>query len=130
MTSLRYDRVRRRVSRDDGSSPAIEIIGMLPLIILASLAAWQVLLVAWTATAAENAARVGSRVAVVEQSQSAGREAAYGALQPGLRSGAQVTFPDGGTRARVRVGIPVLHPALRSDGFAVARVAEMPPERD
>jgi hypothetical protein len=113
-----------RLRSERGSSSAIEIIGMLPLLIFAGLAAWQVLLVGFVATGAENAARTASRVMSLEQGSP--EQAARQSLSPGLRPGTRVAVGPGETRVSVTVDIPLLLPRM-SSGLSISRSAELPP---
>jgi hypothetical protein len=111
--------VTRRPAERGAAS--IELLGLLPLMLLAALAAAQLLIATATATEATNAARTGSRVA---SRGGDAKEAAVEALSPWLRDGADVEVA--GTRTVVRVEIPILLPALRIDALAVRRTAEIP----
>lgn len=102
---------------------AIEFVGLLPYLLFALLAVWQLLLVGAAATAAEHAARNASR------GESIGKRpdvVAVEALPQWLRPGAEVVDHDRSTRVTVRVQVPILVPAWRSTRFAVARDAELP----
>ena len=56
-------RIRRRLRGEDGQT-SVELLGMLPFLVIAAMAAWQILLVGYAVTSAENAARAASRVEV------------------------------------------------------------------
>src|SRR5436309_14170523 len=79
----------------------VEFVGTLPLVLLAGLIAWQLVLVGHVAWSAAGAARSGARAALV--GRDAGR-AARSALPPPLRSGTRVGRLAGGG---VRVSVPV-----------------------
>jgi hypothetical protein len=113
--------MRRLRWADDRGSPSVELVGVLPLLIVAALAAWQLALVAFVATQAENAARAASRAQVVDGN---GYEAGIDALPAYLRDGATAEIV--GTKSTVRVAIPLVMPGMRSDSFAVTRTAELP----
>ncbi len=107
-------------SRERGSV-SVEMIGFAPLLIVTALLMWQIALVAYVATSAENAARVGSRAVAAEKSP---QQEAIDALPEGLRDGATVAVQ--GTEARVRVEVPIVVPGLRVNSLAVTRSAELP----
>jgi hypothetical protein len=86
----------RRLSREERGSALIESIGLLPYLLLAALASWQMLLVAATVTAAEQAARVGSRVAAAGGD---GTAAALEALPAYARAGPARVETGAGTGA-------------------------------
>ena len=101
-------------------SASVELLGMLPLLLLAALAAWQLLLVACTVTAAQDAARTGSRAAGLGAN---GAAQAVGALPAWLRPGASVS---GGQRLEVRVRVPIVLPGFTTDSLTVRGTAELP----
>jgi hypothetical protein len=102
-------------------SASVELIALLPYLLLAALFAWQLLVAAFTAVNAENAARNGSRV---EGRGGDGIAAAIDTLQPALRDAADATVSGG--RATVTVRIPILVPGLTHEGFSVTQTAELP----
>lgn len=102
-------------------SVAVELMGLLPLLLLAGMAALQLLLVGFTVTAAENAARNGSRVLATVGDPS---EAALRSLPDHLADDASVT--SGGERVTVTVEVPVLVPGLSTSALTVSRSAELP----
>jgi hypothetical protein len=102
-------------------SASIEIVSILPLLLLGALFVWQLLMLGYTVTAAENAARTGSRTA----STSGDAEgAALRSLSSWLRDDADVDVA--GTRTRVTIEVPILFPGLSSEDLTVSRSAEMP----
>lgn len=107
--------------RGQRGSASVELIGFFPLLGLAALGAWQVLLFAFTATAAENAARTGSRV---EGRGGQGEKAALEAMSSWLRDGADARFE--GTKGTVVVRVPIIFPPMRSDRWTVTESAELP----
>jgi len=111
----------RERARCQRGSAAVELLGLIPLLGLAALGAWQLLLYAFTATSAENAARTGSREA---SRGGAGEPAARRAMPSWLRDGATAEFS--GTRGKVTVQVPIIFPPLRSEGLTVSREAELP----
>jgi len=107
---------------------------MLPYLLLATAFAWQLLLTSAVVTAAENAARAGSRVEALGQD---GGAAALDALSPWMRGHARADVgPSGGcddgdgemgSRVTVCVDVPVLWPGLTLPDVTIARDAELPP---
>src|SRR5438874_8040448 len=79
----------------------VEFVAMLPMILLAGLVAWQLVLVGHVAWDAAGAARSGARAKAVGRDAAA---AARSALPPPLRAATRVVaLPGGG----VRVSVPV-----------------------
>jgi hypothetical protein len=90
----------RRFFCERGQS-TVEFVGTLPLLVLAGLVAWQIVLVGHVAWDAAGAARSGARARVV------GRDfvrAARAALPAPLRAGTRVAAGGGGA---VRVSVPI-----------------------
>lgn len=112
----------RRLLRREGGVASLELITTLPVLVVAAAFAWQILLMAGAVTAAENAARTGSRA---ETRGGSGQSAALDALPPWLRDDAQIT--GGGTRISVSVRAPLLFPALNLPAPRLTRTAELPP---
>jgi hypothetical protein len=109
--------------RSERGQSAVELMGMLWLLLMIALIIWQVLLAAWTGEQAQNAARTASRVA--------GRggdadKAAKAAVSSGLRHDMRVE--PHGERVDVWVHIPILVPGLHVDAkvFVVHRSATLP----
>jgi hypothetical protein len=97
--------VRERGGEEDGSA-SVELVAVLPLLVVACLAAAQLAAVGHAAWSAALAARAGARAAVVgEDAERASRRA----LPPALRADAEVH--DAG-EVTVRVEVPRLIPAL------------------
>lgn len=120
MRRLRPGRWRRGLRRERGVA-AVEFVALLPLLLLSAAFAWQLLLLAASANAAENAARTGSRAAT------RGGDGAAEALEalPGwLRDGADI---GGGNRMRVSVEAPLLFPGTGLSAVRLTRTAELPP---
>jgi hypothetical protein len=90
----------RRFRCQRGQS-TVEFVGTLPLILIAGLVAWQLVLVGHVAWDAAHAARSGARARVVGRDPAA---AARSALPPPLRRGTRVVA---GARGVVRVSVPV-----------------------
>jgi hypothetical protein len=99
----------------------VELVGLLPLLLLAGLAALQLLLVGFTVTAAENAARSGSRAVALGGDP---RDVAIGSLPDHLARSAGVDAR--GELVRVTVEVPVLVPGLSTSHLTVSRSAELP----
>jgi hypothetical protein len=113
-----------RFRRERGSS-ALEFIVALPYLVLAAAFVVQLLLMGAAATAAENAARTGSRA---ESRGSSGSAAAREALPAWLRDDADTSCRgSGGTRVSVCVKVPVIFPALGFPKITLSRTAELPP---
>jgi hypothetical protein len=103
---------------------AIELLGVLPLLLLVALAGWQILLAAFTATSAQDAARTGSRAAGIGRD---GSSAATDALSPWLRGRAHVTIAhDNPQHVTVKIDVPILVPGLTTNALTVTRTAELP----
>jgi hypothetical protein len=83
---------------------SIELLGVLPAVLLAALAAWQIVLAGHTAWLAGNAARVAARADAVGRDPEA---AARSALPAHLRRGLIVSGRDGRIDIRVRVPIVI-----------------------
>jgi hypothetical protein len=95
-------RAHRRESQRGQAS--IELLGVLPAVLLATLAAWQIVLAGHTAWLAGNAARVAARAEAVGRDPGA---AARGALPAHLRRGSIVRRRGDG-RVDVRVRVPIV----------------------
>jgi hypothetical protein len=99
--------LRPALAREDGQA-SVEFLGALPLLILAALLVWQLMLFGSVMTSAQNAARTGSRAASLH---SDGTKAAYNSLRPAFRDHADVTTsPDGSVSVKVKV--PLLVPGI------------------
>jgi hypothetical protein len=83
---------------------SIELLGVLPAVLLAALAAWQIVLAGHTAWLAGNAARVAARAEAVGRDPD---DAARGALPSHLRRGLVVKGRGDG-RIDVRVRVPIV----------------------
>lgn len=90
----------RRFACERGQA-AVEFVGTLPLIVLAGLIAWQLVLVGHVAWDAAGAARSGARAKIVGSDPA---RAARSALPPPLRAQTLVAAAAGGG---VRVSVPV-----------------------
>jgi hypothetical protein len=109
--------------RDERGQASVELVGMLWLLFLIALVVWQLLLAAWTAEQAQNAARTGSRVLGRGGNADV---AARMAVSSGLRRGMSVHVE--GERVQVVVRIPILVPGLHIDThvFEATRSATLP----
>lgn len=88
--------------------------------VLIFLTTWQIIMFTFTATSAENAARLGGRV---ESLGGDGEEAALESLSSWLRDGASVQIDD--VAVTVAVEVPIVLPFLSSDNVALTRAAEL-----
>jgi pilus assembly protein CpaE len=114
----------RRLSRQAGQA-TIELLGVFPLLLLGVLACWQLLLAGFTSTAAQDAARTGSRAAALGRGD--GAAAAVAALPSWLRDHAAATIGADG-RVTLRVRAPIVVPGLSSSSLTVTRSAQLPAE--
>ncbi|KQS99601.1 TadE/TadG family type IV pilus assembly protein [Cellulomonas sp. Leaf395] len=111
-------RARARVLRDDDrGSSAIEVLGIMPVVVVVILALLQVGAAAVTTLATNQAVRDGARA------MSLGRSvpAAVDASLPGNMRASQITYPADG----VRIEVPVLRIGI-FPSFTVVREAAMP----
>lgn len=126
------DRLRGRAHRDErGVIYSTEFAGMLPLLLIAALAMWQLLLIMGVINAAESAARAGAR----EGDSQAAVEALPEWAQP---HGDAWRHPDGacepahpdqdetGERVNVCVTVPLLTPGVPLEPVRIRRSVEMP----
>jgi hypothetical protein len=112
----------RRLRSESGQA-AVELMGMLWLLFLVALAIWQLLLAAWVAEQAQNAARTATRV---EGRGGDGQKAAKMALTEGLRNHSEVK--SSGEKWTVKVRVPILVPfmGIDVDKFTATRDATLP----
>ena len=108
------------MSRERGQV-SVEVLGVLPLLLLAALLMWQLHLGMSAATAVENAARTGSRV---EGLGGDGRRAALRALPRSQRPDAQISVR--GELVRIESNVPTVVPGLSTGLFKVHGSAELP----
>ncbi|WP_421734654.1 TadE/TadG family type IV pilus assembly protein [Cellulomonas sp.] len=110
-------RLRERLLGDDRGSSAIEILGVMPIVVIVILAAIQVVAVSATTHAANQAVRDGARA------MSLGRSvpAAIDASLPNGLGDTQITYPAGAVRIEVPVPRIAIFPSL-----TVTREATMP----
>jgi hypothetical protein len=105
---------RRRTSQTGAAS--VEVLGIFPLMAIAALAGWQILLAATCATSAENAARAASRAM--------NTGAGWSALPGWMRKGSSINLA--GETATVVVRVPIILPGLTHDALKVKRSAVLP----
>jgi hypothetical protein len=91
----------------ESGQASVEAVAIVPLVLLAGLIAWQLVLAGHTLWLCANAARAAARAEVVGQSPA---RAARSALPKSLERGLSVERGDGG-RVRVAVRVPILLPA-------------------
>lgn len=107
--------------RSDRGSAAVELAGMLPLMLLAAVLVWQALLITSTTNAAEHAARNASRAAAMGE---AAQPAALAAVPTWLRDDARVQRR-GPTAVTVEITVPLVAPGVSSP-WRISRDAELP----
>ena len=101
----------------------VELVTMIPYLFLVALLVWEILLLTFVATSAENAARNGSRAETIGDD---GGEVAVESLTSWLQDDTEVSVS--GTRVTVSVEAPVIIPGLSTDSFLITRSAELPSE--
>jgi hypothetical protein len=109
--------------REERGQASAEFMGMVFWLLLAAVLVWQLMLAAWTANQATNAARTASRVSARTDGdpEKAARNAVSGPLRGGFHD-----FRERGEQATVHLRIPILLPGLTADGFTVTRRATLP----
>ena len=112
----------RRLLSERGQA-SVELMGMLWLLFLIALAVWQLMLAAWAAEQAQNAARTATRV---EGRGGDADKAAHYAVTSALRKGMDVSVDP--EHVTVSVRIPILIPGLVVDNhhLMATRDATMP----
>jgi hypothetical protein len=113
----------RRLWSDQRGQASAEFMGMVFWLLLAAVAAWQLMLAAWTANQATNATRTASRVAARPDGDA--EKAARNAISRPLRGGFH-DFREDRETTTVRLKIPIILPGLTVDGFSVTRRATLP----
>jgi hypothetical protein len=113
--------ILRRLLSEERGQVATEFMGMLWLLLLSALFVWQIMLVAWSADQAANAARVATRVQARDGNP---KKAAHWAVSSGLRDGMKVEI--NGDTATVSVRIPIIFPGLGDDKLRIGRSATLP----
>jgi hypothetical protein len=113
----------RRLWSDQRGQASAEFMGMVFWLLFAAVAAWQLMLAAWTVTQATNSARTASRVAARPggDAEKAARNAISGPLRGGFHD-----FREDGETTTVHLKIPIILPGLTADGFSVTRSATLP----
>jgi hypothetical protein len=113
----------RRLWRDQGGQASAEFMGMVFWLLLAAVFLWQLMLAAWTANQATNAARTASRVAARPEgdAEKAARNAVSGPLRDGFHD-----FRLDGEKATVHLRIPIIFPGLTVDDVSITRDATLP----
>ena len=97
---------------------AVETMILLPVVVVLAVAAWQGVLIGWTAVEAQDAARQAARAALADEPvRDAARAALPGSMRDGLdvRSGGAVT---------VRVRVPSIVPGFAPSVSASAEQVE------
>lgn len=112
---------RRKGRHSERGQASVELIGMLPFLVLAALLVWQLLLVGYASTSAENAARAASRVVARGGD---GERAASRVIASALREGIRTEM--NGAKATVRVRVPIIVPGVTRADVTVTRDAELP----
>jgi TadE-like protein len=103
----------------DRGQASIETVALLPVVIVLAVAAWQGILIGWTALEAESAARAGVRA--LQGGEEAGP--AIGASLPAsMRQGLRIERA--GERLTVQVAVPSVVPGLGMRLAASAAVVE------
>jgi len=97
---------RHRPIRDCSGQASAELVALLPVLIVCSLAALQLALCGWALWSAGTAARAGARA---ERVGGDGASVARNALPGPLRDGSQI---DAGSIVKARVRVPALIPGL------------------
>jgi len=108
-------------SRPEHGQASVELMGVLPVLLIFGLLAWQLLYTLDVAGATADAARTGSRAAGLGGD---GRAAAMGALPETVRQGAVVEV--NGEEVSVEVEVPLLVTSLRTGLITVSDSAELP----
>ena len=109
--------------RDERGQASAEFMGMIFWLLLATVFVWQLMLAAWTANQATNAARTASRVSARPDGdpEKAARNAISGPLRGGFHD-----FGEDGETTTVKLSIPIILPGITADGFSVTRKATLP----
>lgn len=94
----------------EAGQASVEAVATVPLVVLAALIAWQLVLAGHTLWLCANAARAAARAELVGKSPAS---AARSALPRSMERGLQVERRDGG-RVRVSARVPIVLPAWSS----------------
>lgn len=116
--------MRRRLRSESGQA-AIEVLGIVPLLAVLALGVLQAMLIGHTALAAEQAARVAARTAMITESTATGRAAGFEALPARLAVDAEVRAV-GTNSFTVETVIPDVLPGVSFRGIRLQRTVEMP----
>jgi TadE-like protein len=120
----------RRTSRGEGGSVAVELVGIIPILVLVTILCVQGFLAAATASTAAKAARDAARAAMRD-----GPGAGYAAAQQTLPRWADLRSVQwggaavpgcSGTCARVEVAVPLVVNGFSSGNLTLSRSAELP----
>jgi pilus assembly protein CpaE len=106
-----------RVAREDGQA-TVELLGIVPVLLVAGLVVWQLVLVGHTAWMSAHAARAAARAELVGADAPA---AARSSVPERLESGLEVEHE--GEATTVRVPVPVVHTGWRAPIKLVARAS-------
>jgi TadE-like protein len=107
------------VNESERAQASVELVVLLPLLAVLAAAAWQGVLVGWTALSAQQAARAGARAAL--GGEPAGPAVAH-ALPASMRD--RVLVQRAGGRLQVRVAVPVALPWFSATVDASAVLVE------
>jgi pilus assembly protein CpaE len=105
------------MAREDGQA-TVELLGIVPVLLVAGLVVWQLVLVGHTAWMSAHAARAAARAELVGADAPA---AARSTVPEGLESGLEVEHD--GEATRVRVPVPVVHTGWRAPIKLAARAS-------
>ena len=96
----------------------METMILLPVVVLLAVAAWQGVLIGWTAVQAQDAARQAARAALADEPV---RDAARATLPASMRDGLDVRTADGEVSVRVRVPsiVPGFAPSVSASAAEV-----------
>jgi hypothetical protein len=97
----------------------VETMILLPVVVLLAIAAWQGVLIGWTAVEAQDAARQAARAALGGERVA---DAARAAVPGSMREGLEARTTDGAIT--VRVHVPSILPGVSPVVSATAAVAE------
>jgi Flp pilus assembly protein TadG len=115
-----------RARRDRGQA-AIELLGVLPVLLLIALVGVQLGIVAYAASQASTAARAAARTASQDLPGASPQAAGEAAVSGWLRVSVQVSGDDEDVTATARIKVPSLIPGIGGFG-PVTRTARMPRE--
>lgn len=127
MTGDRLVRAARDGRRGERGSMAIELVGMVPLLVLVTILCVQGFLAAATAGAAQKAARDGARADTLGRDGPAAARASLPGWVGDTRvyQGSAAKGSCGATCYRVEVEVPLVVPGLSTSLVTISRSAEM-----